>query len=109
MEALAEACAGASVVVVVGASVVLVLLVVVSGGSGGSVLMVGAEATLDFDASADEHAASVKASAMATFSRPRGRISILITAFDLFGAAIVPHFSDSGAKRLKVVPRNADT
>jgi hypothetical protein len=108
MEAVAEACAGASVVVVVGASVVLVL-VVVSGGGGGSVLIVGAEATLGFAAPADEHAASVKASAMATFSRPRGRISILITAFDLFGGAIVPHFPTSGVKRLKVLSRDADT
>jgi len=100
--------------VVLGASVVLVLvlvlelvlvfaLVLVSSGIVSSVV---AGATCDFaePPSADEQAASVNASPIATLLRPRGRISFPIITFDSVRPAIVPHFFRLGRRTLKVEP-----
>jgi hypothetical protein len=96
IDAVVDCCAGADVLVV-GASVVLVLvleLVLVSGGRLATVVAVVTDAACTFAVPppSDEQAARVKPSASTALTRPRGRLSIPITAFDCSRAAIVPHF-----------------
>jgi hypothetical protein len=112
MDALAAA-AAAAVVEVVGASVVvLLLLVVVSRGMVANVEAVVADADWDLaesPPSADEHATMLSATAIPTATRPLGRLSILITAFDSAKSDIVPHFFPRGRQILKFRRRWVDT
>jgi hypothetical protein len=97
IDAVVDCCAGADVLVV-GASVVLVLvleLVLVSGGRVEKVVAVVTDAACDFTVPpppSDEQATRVNPSASPALARPRGRLSMRITAFDCSRAAIVPHF-----------------
>jgi hypothetical protein len=110
------AATAAAVVEVVGASVLVVvlllLLVVVSSGMVAKVEAVVADADWDLaesPPSADEHATMLNATAKPTTTRPLGRLSILITAFDSTKSDIVPHFFPRGRQILKLEGRCVDT